>query len=320
MNKYKFVSKKGVSRLVVDCDKKQQTTEREIYAIRNGEIGGLLPVDVVKKGAATQLVYDLDGCALLADFLAEPLDQATFSTLLSSILGTVKNVKEAFFNPESLLLDANYVFVEPQSGQVRLVYVPLTAYDCETDLRQLLQKILGMASFDPGEDTEYVRKYIEILNSGAAFSVFEMEQYAAELESQIYMNCPGCGKKIRRTFRFCPGCGAAVEEEPTVQVDLRTGRGFLFRESTGEWIEVGEALRIGKSRVNNDYAMPTVTTVSRNHAVIEGKDGTWQITDLGSTNGTFINGREIPAHTQTAIAHGDKLCLANENFIFEIKD
>lgn len=47
--------------------------------------------------------------------------------------------------------------------------------------------------------------------------------------------------------------------------------------------------------------------VSRKHAVIEQREnGEWRITDLGSTNGTFVNGERV---VQSALVSGDRLGL-----------
>lgn len=328
MNKYKYVKKRGVSSLIVEVKKGQQITERELYAIQNGEVSGLLPMTLTEKFGAFQLSYPIDGLALLPDYLAEPVDKALFSKLLSSILEGVWSIQQAVFNKESLLLDPNYLFVDPDTGAAQLVYIPILAYDCETDLRSLLQSLLTYGSFDQSEDTGYVQRFVEILNDGAAFSQFAMEQYVKELEAQVKRaqqpkQCPTCGKQVPPPFGFCPDCGVALVEiaadpentSPTAMMR----RISLFRESTGEHIAIHGTLKIGKSRTN-DYSMPDVSTVSRSHAVIEGGTNGWFITDLGSTNGTFLNGREIPPQEPAAIYAGDRIRLAKEEFIFEIRD
>jgi pSer/pThr/pTyr-binding forkhead associated (FHA) protein len=58
-------------------------------------------------------------------------------------------------------------------------------------------------------------------------------------------------------------------------------------------IEEGERLNIGRGEdvdVNLDNA-----AVSRRHASLEMRNGTYYLTDLESTNGTFVNGRKIRA-------------------------
>jgi len=47
--------------------------------------------------------------------------------------------------------------------------------------------------------------------------------------------------------------------------------------------------------------------VSSLHASIEAADGRWILEDLGSTNGTFVNGREIVG--RVSLAHGDEIVL-----------
>lgn len=55
---------------------------------------------------------------------------------------------------------------------------------------------------------------------------------------------------------------------------------------------VGERLTVGRDPAN-DVAVPDDLTVSRNHAVFEQLPGGWWIRDLGSTNGTYVNGVEV---------------------------
>ena len=43
-------------------------------------------------------------------------------------------------------------------------------------------------------------------------------------------------------------------------------------------------------------------TVSRNHFVVSYENGSYTIQDLGSSNGTFVNGIKI---TQAKLKHGD---------------
>ena len=58
--------------------------------------------------------------------------------------------------------------------------------------------------------------------------------------------------------------------------------------------------------------------VSRRHAeVLPGAAGTWTITDLGSTNGVRVNGRQIDGAEQ--LLPGDRIALGTAEIAFELE-
>ncbi len=54
-------------------------------------------------------------------------------------------------------------------------------------------------------------------------------------------------------------------------------------------------------------------TVSRRHALIERRWGRWSVRDLGSTNGTYVNGRRVGA-TSITLRRGDELRFGSARF------
>ncbi len=59
--------------------------------------------------------------------------------------------------------------------------------------------------------------------------------------------------------------------------------------------------------------------VSQNHASISWRGGSWRILDLGSLNGTFINGKRLAAREQT-LAPGDRIGLGTPTHFWIVKD
>jgi FHA domain/Domain of unknown function (DUF1707) len=54
-------------------------------------------------------------------------------------------------------------------------------------------------------------------------------------------------------------------------------------------------------------------TVSRAHAALSYADGSWSLRDLGSTNGTFVNGRRISGETE--VKPGDEVAFGGARFV-----
>lgn len=84
--------------------------------------------------------------------------------------------------------------------------------------------------------------------------------------------------------------------------------GMVLRGLSGPTLGHGFALRDGMllGRDNDCHVCIETLSVSRNHARVHvGPDGV-EVEDLGSANGTFINGKRVQ---RASLRPGDKLCL-----------
>jgi predicted component of type VI protein secretion system len=74
-----------------------------------------------------------------------------------------------------------------------------------------------------------------------------------------------------------------------------------------------DRMTVGKSDAN-DVALPEDPTASGLHAVLERFAAGWCVADLGSSNGTWLNGARI--WTQQRLRHGDELRVGQTRLIF----
>lgn len=66
-------------------------------------------------------------------------------------------------------------------------------------------------------------------------------------------------------------------------------------------------------------ALPEGVYVSRKHAKITEEDGVWKLTDLGSSNGTFILRGDFERVEETELSDGDEIALGNARFVFRLQ-
>jgi diguanylate cyclase len=83
--------------------------------------------------------------------------------------------------------------------------------------------------------------------------------------------------------------------------------GTRYRLSTGTTLEVGRSSSVRIS-------LPEVMSLSRKHARLRYTGSTVTIEDLGSTNGTYVNGQ--PIHGRTVLRSGDRFQTAAVHFKF----
>ncbi len=92
---------------------------------------------------------------------------------------------------------------------------------------------------------------------------------------------------------------------------------FLVRKSNNEKININKPeFVIGKERRRVDYCISDNNSISRTHAKVKVRAGRCYITDLGSTNCTFVNGSRLNPNQEVALSKGDKVKFSDEEFEF----
>jgi pSer/pThr/pTyr-binding forkhead associated (FHA) protein len=79
----------------------------------------------------------------------------------------------------------------------------------------------------------------------------------------------------------------------------------------------GERLTIGQS-ASNDLPLPFDRTVSRVHAVLERVAARWCVRDLGSRNGTFVNGERIWG--ERPLSSGDEIRVGGVRLVARLQE
>ncbi|MCC6429239.1 MAG: SpoIIE family protein phosphatase [Phycisphaerales bacterium] len=79
-------------------------------------------------------------------------------------------------------------------------------------------------------------------------------------------------------------------------------------------IPPGKPVVIGRQAASADIVLGGDLSVSRNHAKILYRGGTWLICDIGSKHGTYLNGVRIPPHELAPIRDGDFIRLGPWTF------
>jgi pSer/pThr/pTyr-binding forkhead associated (FHA) protein len=119
----------------------------------------------------------------------------------------------------------------------------------------------------------------------------------------------GAIEEAERVTRKKASLRLALPSEIKAQLDAFFTPRLIGVMPTGEKVEAvlnHSEVEIGKAAHNR--LVLNDATVSSTHAIIIARDGGFNIADLGSSNGTFINGRQLGKEAH-ALQHGDKIQL-----------
>ncbi|MCS7283696.1 MAG: FHA domain-containing protein [Anaerolineae bacterium] len=133
--------------------------------------------------------------------------------------------------------------------------------------------------------------------------------------------CSFCGHRLQNPqARFCSSCGRPLapsapppEVPPGPSPGLPAEGPRLIISVPGQSLqEVAlnrPAFTLGR-HADNDIILP-MPYVSGHHGRLEQRGPNWFYTDLGSTNGTFHNGRKLPPHQAVSLQDGDILRIGD---------
>lgn len=125
--------------------------------------------------------------------------------------------------------------------------------------------------------------------------------------------CNHCGAQNRGGAKFCHVCGAGLPAAaPPAQRHLPTelalslpGLSAFLLLADGSMLTITGSTTIGRDDTQSSLAFPNDSRLSRCHCRISEQSGCWYIEDLGSTNGTYVNGALI--RTSTQLHTGDQV-------------
>lgn len=101
-----------------------------------------------------------------------------------------------------------------------------------------------------------------------------------------------------------------------------TGDGAVLMVRSGP--NSGAAIRLSSGTItlgrahDNDIVLDEAV-VSRRHAAVVRKDVDYHLRDLGSKNGTFLNGRRI-GNKEHLLQHGDEIHIGGSNILLVFLD
>jgi FHA domain len=114
--------------------------------------------------------------------------------------------------------------------------------------------------------------------------------------------CGGCQRMMMPAWPKCMFCGWA----PAARLE------FILGPMAGQVTTLGEEVTTIGSVAGNTVVLAD-PAVSRKHAGIRRVDGQFELADLGSTNGIYVNGQKLPKKT---LAPGDIVRVGNSEAVF----
>ncbi len=255
-----------------------------------------------------KLIYYTSTYKSLRNMLTS-LDGDAFLSIIVDMLRSVIEIKNnGFLSCMNLDLSFDKVFVDQNTLEVSLIYLPINNPDTdiasfENELRTEIVKLISCVPAFSNDKMARVSGYLS--NGTLSFN---------QLYSSICSEMQGRSKQQGNAGSYGgkdPFDSTVSAKQPPmhfVSADNASNVDFIINKP--EFV-------IGKNAAQVDGAITFNKTISRIHCKISYSNGIYYITDLGSTNGTFVNNSRIGAHNPKAVKSGDVIRLSNSIFKVE---
>jgi len=299
----------------------EKINERELDYLLKNTVPGFFPVSFDGK---KQLIYEASCSQSLEKYLKDTkLDEKSFWRLMAQMLDVAIAAKSRGLYPAHLLMKPDSIFIEESTLKMYFVYQPVTgAKNMEDNLFALIHDIIYQELKKcGGKGPDYLMDFQNYLQQGD-YRHEHVRQYIGQASSGSRPSGLGIhnAQQLDRT-------GEAEDLEQYTVMLGSGGNGIkekkkniqLVRIRTMERVEFpGDVVKMGRSS-QNTYCITGNTSIGRNHAAIVRREDTCYLKDMGSVNGTSVNGRRLMENQACRLQSGDRIQLADEEFVFELR-
>lgn len=247
-----------------------------------------------------QLYYVTDGLKPLSSLLPT-LDPDSFMTIVSNLFADVIDVKHnGFLSCQNIDIAFERIYVEPTTYKVQLVYLPVNerlfadGSVFESELRTGLIKLISGVSTLTSAKTMELSEY---LSNG----MLSMEDLLGKIKD-------GSSAKVEPAAHNSPAAQSAAAVRITA----------MNSPNRFELVVNKDRYTIGKSETAVDGPITFNKMISRIHCRIDREGADVSITDLQSSNGTYVNKIKLQPNQPCLLKNGDIIRLANSDFLVTI--
>lgn len=230
------------------------------------------------------------------------IDAESFIAIITNLFSNIVALKNnGFLSCQNVFASLEKIYVDPATFGVYLIYVPTEQHlyssisEFENELRTRILRAISEVSTLSSYETMKLFEYL----SDSSMSV-------SDIQAAL------CGKTRYTAQRFG---NLTMDQNTGVKNDKSSARLLSINMPIAVEIRITkDDFIIGKKRDSVDGVIGFSPMVSRIHCKVVKQNGCYYMVDLGSSNGTFVNGKRLSPNVFEQISNGDIIRMANVEF------
>ena len=266
----------------------------DFKVLKNKEqTGGFIKCSRAMFNGRISLVYFIGENKSLSKILLS-IDPESFAVILKNLFEVLLEIKSiGFLSYQNIDISPEKIFVNQKTLGVSLIYLPIASNTVgeENFLNELRTQLIQIISTTPVLSSDKTSK-ISMYLSNASLNI-------DDLYRKISAQCTGDNYKFssRQPLLNLVSINAKVPCE--------------FNINTSEFI-------LGRVASKVNAVIPGNPAISSAHCKFIFRNGEYFVQDMSSSNGSFLNSTRLVAEELYSVKSGDRLRLANEDFLIRI--
>lgn len=279
----------------------------QVGMITHNKIPGLLPCHLSLVDEKAGLYYEITSRQSLRVLLERRrLKEAELRKLLTGLQKAAGNCEEYLLDSNRLVLNPEYIYLEPDSWEPAFCYDPFG----QQDMREELLKL-----------AEFLLEHLERQEQEAVALGYEFYRLAGEEHVPLARVLLGeeTGEELLQEETEPEKVNQERANQETMFLNREKRSGLTLRSENPSYpnfsIET-ESFLIGKKKDMVDGWLKA-RGISRMHGRISKEGDAYYLTDLNSTNGTFLNGGRLEINEKARIRPGDSIGFGDVRYVVE---
>ncbi len=179
---FRYESSSTSSFLVIDC--RARILEFQARMLENNDIRYVVPVEAVKSEGTCHLYYNITSRIPLLMYLKRyKLNRVEFLRLFLSLSSSIINSAGYLLSSSNFLFDPEYVYIEPDTMEARLIYIPAESEDhCGGTLQTLVSDVLMQHINEAGFGGNLVQRILSEIKS----ETFSLKSFMILVNELLY--------------------------------------------------------------------------------------------------------------------------------------
>lgn len=236
--------------------------------------------------------------------------------LLEQLLLTAGRCEEYLLDTERLLLNPDYIYLDPDRWEFSFCFFPFYETAEENELLGLAEYLLDRLD---KQDADAVALGYEFYRMAGEENA-SLEQVLSTWKEEKETMAEAEPQKIRQEAETKPEIEIPRPAAGGETVFLKKTSGLVLHSENPIYpsMEItSDQFLIGKKKDAVDGWLKA-RGISRLHGKISKEEGTYYLTDLNSTNGTFLNGGRLEVNEKARIRQGDIVGFADVKYVVDL--